>query len=733
MNSLTRLTRSAHQSLSVCLQLIFAVLVLLISAISFQPPAMAGTFNVSDAAGLRAALLTAATNGQDDVIVLAAGTYATSGTAFTFGTNENRTLTLRGADGTTRGQVILDGGSTSQVLKLDCLGNGLCGTVTLRGLTVQNGNANSGGGVSASQALEISDISFSGNRSNGPGGAISGNFMKINSSIFSRNTAGGDGGAIYGYGILTNSLFSNNTAGGGGGAIASFFILVVNSTFSGNSASGHGSAMDIYGSSGDSILNLSFYGYANSLLINSVFYGNPAPAVFIETTNSATLYYNLINTSADVAGAIPQPQSIGNVAPGAISPFVDAANGNFRLAAGSLAINAGLDPNSTTFANLANSSIITSVRQALLTDLDGNPRPTLGTAVDIGAYEFAPDTQAPTVPTGLSATAVSSSQINLAWIASTDNVGVTAYKVYRGGGLIATLGNVTSYSNTGLTASTAYSYTVQACDAAGNCSAQSAPATATTVACAYSLSSNSQSVAANAVIVALGVTAASGCAWTASSNVNWITITSGGSGSGNGTVLYSVADNTNGSPRTGTLTIAGQTFTVAQQGIAVPTCTLTASASTINLGGTVILTATCNPAATSYAWTPATGLVAGTGNTATVTPTAVGVYQYSVTGSNAGGTGNIASTSVTVTAPTFVSRSDCLFNWAERNYPSLFAPAGAGSSTFGPYYFRYYPQTIAYLATSSADNHVYYFGPSSNNTLLDVGALSVWSSTAGCQ
>ena len=94
----------------------------------------------------------------------------------------------------------------------------------------------------------------------------------------------------------------------------------------------------------------------------------------------------------------------------------------------------------------------------------------------------APDTTAPTVPAGLAATPASATQINLSWTASTDGVGVTAYKVYRGGSLLATLGNVTSYSDTGLTASTAYSYTVSACDAAANCSAQSAAASATTTA-----------------------------------------------------------------------------------------------------------------------------------------------------------------------------------------------------------------------------------------------------------
>src|SRR5256885_1458459 len=90
------------------------------------------------------------------------------------------------------------------------------------------------------------------------------------------------------------------------------------------------------------------------------------------------------------------------------------------------------------------------------------------------------DTTAPSTPTGLLASAVSSSQINLSWSASTDNVAVTGYRVYRAGTLLVTLGAVTAYQNTGLAASTSYSYTVQGIDAAGNASAQSASASATT-------------------------------------------------------------------------------------------------------------------------------------------------------------------------------------------------------------------------------------------------------------
>jgi hypothetical protein len=90
-----------------------------------------------------------------------------------------------------------------------------------------------------------------------------------------------------------------------------------------------------------------------------------------------------------------------------------------------------------------------------------------------------PDTTAPSVPTNLSGTAVSPSAINLSWVASTDNVGVTGYKIYRGGSQLTTTSN-TSYSDTGLSPLTPYSYTVSAYDAAGNSSPQSSPASATT-------------------------------------------------------------------------------------------------------------------------------------------------------------------------------------------------------------------------------------------------------------
>jgi chitodextrinase len=111
-------------------------------------------------------------------------------------------------------------------------------------------------------------------------------------------------------------------------------------------------------------------------------------------------------------------------------------------------------------------------------DVAGNAESVQSTTISITSGG---DTIPPTAPTNLAANAVSPTQINLSWTASTDNVGVTGYQVFRGGTQIATVsGSTTSYSNTGLQPSTTYSYTVNAVDAGGNVSGASNTATATT-------------------------------------------------------------------------------------------------------------------------------------------------------------------------------------------------------------------------------------------------------------
>jgi chitodextrinase len=96
-----------------------------------------------------------------------------------------------------------------------------------------------------------------------------------------------------------------------------------------------------------------------------------------------------------------------------------------------------------------------------------------------GGSSTTSDTEAPTAPASVTATAASSSQIDLSWTASTDNVGVAGYKVFRDGVEIAST-TATNYSDTGLRPSTTYSYVVKSYDAAGNVSAASPAASAAT-------------------------------------------------------------------------------------------------------------------------------------------------------------------------------------------------------------------------------------------------------------
>jgi hypothetical protein len=118
-------------------------------------------------------------------------------------------------------------------------------------------------------------------------------------------------------------------------------------------------------------------------------------------------------------------------------------------------------------------------------------RGTTGRLDDFGARTMGappppPDTESPTAPGSLSATATSSSQIDLAWQAATDNTAVTLYRIERcqGAGCsdFAEIGTTasTTFANTGLTASTSYSYRVRAQDAALNLGSYSATATAST-------------------------------------------------------------------------------------------------------------------------------------------------------------------------------------------------------------------------------------------------------------
>ncbi len=188
--------------------------------------------------------------------------------------------------------------------------------------------------------------------------------------------------------------------------------------------------------------------------------------------------------------------------------------------------------------------------------------------------------------------------------------------------------------------------------------------------CTFAIMPQSQQVAAAGGDVTVNVTAADGCAWTAASKDSWITVTSGSSGSGNGTVKLTVGASSGGS-RTGTVTIAGQTFTVTQgSGCTYSIAPTTASIPSAGWTGSVAVTAGagCSWTATSsVSWLTISSGASGSGN---------GTVQYSApatAGGQRSGTMTIAGQTFTVN-----QGSGCVFAIApdSANVPST---GGTGS------------------------------------------------------
>jgi chitodextrinase len=145
----------------------------------------------------------------------------------------------------------------------------------------------------------------------------------------------------------------------------------------------------------------------------------------------------------------------------------------FKLDGANLGVEDATAPYAVNWDTLASANGV-HVLSATARDAAGNS----ATAADV-TVTVDNDRTAPSVPANLTAAVVSSSEIDLSWSASTDNVGVAGYRVVRDGTVIATT-TATSFKNTGLAPQTTYSYTVAAYDAATNVSANSSPASATT-------------------------------------------------------------------------------------------------------------------------------------------------------------------------------------------------------------------------------------------------------------
>ena len=190
--------------------------------------------------------------------------------------------------------------------------------------------------------------------------------------------------------------------------------------------------------------------------------------------------------------------------------------------------------------------------------------------------------------------------------------------------------------------------------------------------CTFAINPTQETVPAAGGGGKVAVTTANGCAWTASSNASWLSITSGANGTGPGAVQYSAASTT-GAARSGTLTIAGQTFTVNQgQG-----CTFTLSptnATVPDAGGQTSFNVQsgtgCNwTASTQASWITIASGASGSGN---------GTVQLTV----ASHTGPPRTGSVTVGGATFTvnQNSGCSYSLSTT---SENIPAGGGNGSVG--------------------------------------------------
>ena len=214
-------------------------------------------------------------------------------------------------------------------------------------------------------------------------------------------------------------------------------------------------------------------------------------------------------------------------------------------------------------------------------------------------------------------------QVTVAW--DPENApGLAGYRIHYGTvsnnySFTANAGTQTTATITGLAEGATYYFSATAYDTAGTESAFSNEIAYTVPSsCSYTIAPASNSFMAAGGTGSVTITTQSTCSWATANPASWITITSGASGKGNGTVNYSVSANTTSSSRTSAWTIAAPVFTVTQAGAGAATYTITATA---GAGGSISPSGAVN-------------VNAGGSQTFTITPAA----GYAVAGMRLDGT-----------------------------------------------------------------------------------------------
>lgn len=211
-----------------------------------------------------------------------------------------------------------------------------------------------------------------------------------------------------------------------------------------------------------------------------------------DVDNTANAFYNVIDVELSgtsngdqTAPTAPSNLSVSNIAANSATISWSASSDNVGVT-GYRIFNGTTQIGSTTGAltyNLTGLSANTAYNITVKAiDAAGNVSAASNAAAFTTPNISGPDTTAPTAPSGLHVMGSSThNSVPLMWNASTDNVGVTGYQIFRGSTLVATVsGSTLEYLVTGLSADTAYTFTVKAIDAAGNVSAASNAISVTT-------------------------------------------------------------------------------------------------------------------------------------------------------------------------------------------------------------------------------------------------------------
>lgn len=208
-------------------------------------------------------------------------------------------------------------------------------------------------------------------------------------------------------------------------------------------------------------------------------------------------------------------------------------------------------------------------------------------------------------------------------------------------------------------AGTPYEVRIAAVGAGGSTSSAPSNGFSFALTCTYGVSPSSRSIAASGSASTFSVTAPAGCGWTAAETVSWIAITSGATGSGNGTVAFTVAANATTASRSATLTIAGLARGVAQAGAACTYAVSPVAQSVSRTGGPVTFSVTAPAGCTwssseTAAWLNITTGAGGSGNGAVTFSVAAntGTVPRSATATIAGRAVTLTQPAGTPSAPT---------------------------------------------------------------------------------